>query len=226
MRVLLVEDDRRQAELLASLLQKHGFRAEIAGTCEEGERLARSGVHEVIILDRLLPDGDGLRLCQELRRQGVQSPILMLTILIGLEERVTGLEAGADDYLPKPYAPEELVARVRALARRATRSLQEIEPICIADLEVDLSAHQVWRAGSLIPLTRTEFAVFTYLLRRAGRACTRDEIANHVWGLYAALSPNQVDVTIARLRKKIEADGGQRLLYTVRGVGYMVVKGS
>ncbi|HEX9496080.1 MAG TPA: response regulator transcription factor [Candidatus Limnocylindria bacterium] len=221
MRLLLVEDEARLADVVRRGLIEHSYAVDLAGTSAQALELAQVNEYDAIILDRRLPDGDGAQVAAELRRNGLRTPILMLTARDTIEDRVEGLDLGADDYLVKPFAFPELAARVRALVRR---QMPERTPVLNAGkVSLDPASHTATYAGEPIKLAPREFAVLEYLLRRKGDAVTRNAIEEHSWdGDYDSLS-NVVDVYIARLR---QLTGGKRSpIETVRGVGYRLRDG-
>ena len=219
MKLLVVEDERRLAQILAEGLREAGYLVEVAFDGVEGQALALTGEFDVIILDLMLPRRDGLEICRELRRRQVDSAILMLTARDAVEDKVRGLDCGADDYLTKPFAFPEFLARVRSLLRRGVRARSQV--LTVADLEVDTVRREVRRAGQPIRLTAKEYAVLEYLTHNAGRVLTRDQILAHVWPSDYDGYSNTVDVFIRYLRRKIDwAD--PPLVHTVRGVGYVL----
>ena len=219
MRVLIVEDERKISAYVKRGLEEQGYAVDAAFTGREALEWAETVPFDLIILDILLPEMDGLTVSRELRKRGVRTPILMLTARDAIDDRVAGLDAGADDYLVKPFALKELLARLRALTRRA--SDQSRSPIIeFADLSLDPRNFQVRRGGQLIHLTTKEFKVLECLLREAERALTRTQIAEHVWNYETFNQSNVVDVYIRNLRRKIDDPFEQKLIYTVHGVGY------
>ena len=221
MRLLLVEDEARLAEVVRRGLIEHAYAVDLAGTSAEALALAAENEYDAIILDRRLPDGDGAQVAAELRRNGMRTPVLMLTARDTVEERVEGLDLGADDYLIKPFAFPELAARVRALVRR---QMPERQPVLSSGkITLDPATHAATYAGQPIKLATREFAVLEYLLRRKGDVVTRVAIEEHCWdGDYDSLS-NVIDVYVARLR---QLTGGRRSpIETVRGVGYRLRSG-
>jgi two-component system response regulator MprA len=217
-RVLVVEDDPDVRTALTRALSFEGY--EVA-TAEDGGRALETVLNDppsVIVLDVMMPFVDGLETCRRLRARGDETPILMLTALGDVSDRVDGLDAGADDYLVKPFALEELLARVRALLRRSAGDVSEL--LTFADLEMNLATRTVLRSGELIPLTKTEFDLLEVLLRGGGRVVARDQIYRDVWGFDFETSSNSLDVYVGYLRRKTEAGGASRLIHTVRGVGY------
>ena len=219
MRVLLVEDEQRLSAYVKYGLEESGYAVDAVFTGLDALDYAEAASYDLVILDIMLPIMDGLTVCRELRQRGNYTPILMLTARDAVDDRVNGLDAGADDYLVKPFALKELLARLRALTRRA--SDQSRSPIIeFADLSLDTRAYQVRRGGQLIHLTTKEFKVLECLLREAERALTRTQIAEHVWNYETFNQSNVVDVYIRNLRRKIDDPFEQKLIYTVHGVGY------
>jgi len=218
MRVLLVEDDPEVASVIAEGLSEWGMSVAREATFAAGRSRALISPFDVIILDVMLPGGDGFELCRSLRQRGVPSPVLMLTARDAVDDRVRGLEAGADDYLTKPFAFRELVARVRALARRPPTTLAET--IVIADLAVDLPAHRVRRGSREIELTAKEFALLECLVRHRGRVVDRATITAHVWDDNHDPFTNVLEVLVRRLRRKIDDGFDVKLIHTLRGAGY------
>lgn len=218
MRILLVEDERKVASFVARALRETAYAVDVAPTGEEGLRLALENPYDAILLDVRLPGMSGIELCRKLRQAEIQSPILMLTARSLVEHRVEGLDAGADDYLTKPFALAELQARVRALVRRGFRR-GEAKLRC-GDLELDRHRRNVTRAAKKVPLTSKEFALLELLLMRAPDAVTRSEIIEHVWDSHFDSETNLVDVYINRLRQKIDQGHASKLVHTLRGVGY------
>lgn len=218
MKVLLVEDDAELTVILKQGFAEHDIQLFTAATVDEGRTRVALGSYDVIILDVLLPGGDGFQLCEEIRRRGNATPILMLTALDAVNDRVRGLEAGADDYLAKPFAFRELLARVRALARRPPALAAEV--ISVADLEVDLAAHRVTRAGRRIELTAKEFALLELFVTHRNRALDRAAITAHVWDDNHDPFTNVLEVLVRRLRRKIDDDFEPKLIHTLRGTGY------
>ncbi|MCW5892141.1 MAG: response regulator transcription factor [bacterium] len=220
MRLLVVEDDRAIARALRDGLVARGYAVDLAGRAEEADELCREHAYDCVILDLGLPDGDGLLFLRDLRQRGSALPILVLTARGRLSDRVGGLDAGADDYLAKPFAFAEVVARVRALLRRGTATLPPV--LRVGDLEVDPARFNVRRAGRAISLTAKEFAILEYLARHAGELVTRSQLLDDCWDRnYDGLS-NLVDVYICRVRRKLDIDGAAPLLHTVRGAGFVL----
>ncbi|MEO8333932.1 MAG: response regulator transcription factor [bacterium] len=218
MRVLVVEDDPVLASVLEDGLTEEGIQVVRAASFDNGRTEAMLGTFNVIVLDVMLPGGTGFDLCRLLRERGVGTPVLMLTARDAVDDRVRGLECGADDYLTKPFAFRELVARIFALARRPPTQLPEV--VRIADLEVDLRAHRVHRAGNEIELTGKEFALLDVFARHRGQVVDRASITAHVWDDNHDSDSNVVDVLVRRLRQKIDDAHGVKLIHTVRGAGY------
>lgn len=218
MRVLLVEDDPELSAVIESGLGEHGFQVVRESTLEGGRMRAVLSPYDVIILDVMLPGGSGFDLCRSLRERGVGSPVLMLTARDAVDDRVRGLDAGADDYLTKPFAFRELVARLRALARRRPTPLPET--VSIADLEVDLRSHRVRRGGRTIDLTAKEFALLEFLVRHQDQVVDRATITAHVWDENHDPFTNVLEVLVRRLRLKIDEGFPVRLIHTLRGAGY------
>jgi DNA-binding response OmpR family regulator len=221
MRLLVVEDERRLAELIARRFRSEHYEVDLAYDGDDGLVRARSGGYDAIVLDRMLPGIDGIEICRRLRCAKVETPILMLTARRELQERVEGLDAGADDYLGKPFAFSELLARVRALTRRAERPLLP-NVLQIADLSLDMQRHRVELAGAEVELSPREFALLEYLMRNAGQVVTREQILDRVWGYDAEPEGNVIDLYIHYLRRKLDVARPEPLIKTVRGVGYMI----
>ncbi len=222
MRILLVEDNRRLSSTLKLSLMDEGYAVDVAYDGVEGQELAEMTPYDVIILDIMLPKRDGLEVCRELRQQRINSPILMLTARDTVEDRVKGLDSGADDYLVKPFALDELRARLRALLRR--ESTDKTGFLTVADLTLDPSTRDVTRGNAAIFLTVKEFALLEYLMRHSNRLITREMVEDHVWSYdYDGIS-NVVDVYIRRLRRKIDEPFAVKLIETVRGIGYRIRK--
>ncbi len=218
MRILLVEDEPKVSSFIVRSLRENAYAVDLAETGRKALDLARSFPYDAILLDLRLPDLDGVEVCRRLRQSGIEAPVLMLTARGLVEQRVEGLDAGADDYLVKPFALAELHARLRALVRRGLhRSAAKLR---YADLELDRHRRRVERAKRPIPLTQKEFALLELLLLRAPDAVTRSEIIEHVWDAQFAGESNLVEVYVNRLRQKIDQGSAVKLLHTVRGVGY------
>ena len=222
MRVLVVEDERKLAQVLASALTAEHYDVVVAPTGEDGFFRANAETFDLVVLDLMLPGRSGLEILQTLRKRHVQTPVLILTARDGVDDRVRGLDLGADDYLVKPFALPELLARIRALLRRGRSS--DILRIKVADLELDLAIRRVTRSGRELDLTTREFDLLEYLLRHQGHVVSREMLARDVWKEPRRATPidNVIDVQMTRLRRKIDADGQRRLIHTVRGVGFAV----
>jgi DNA-binding response OmpR family regulator len=218
MRALLIEDDRKAARLLAKGLQEEGFVVDVAPTGEEGEEKAAVNDYDVIVLDWLLPGKDGLAVCQALRAAGSSTPILMLTARDSIADRVSGLSTGADDYLTKPFAFAELLARIRALLRRSRVARPAV--LRVADLALDPATRRVTRRGVPVTLTPKEYAILEVLMRTTGDVVSRARLAERVWDEAPEALDNLVDVHLSHLRKKIDDGASAPLIHTVRGVGY------
>jgi two-component system OmpR family response regulator len=218
MRLLLVEDDPRVARLVSQALVEAEYETTVVGDGLVALASAEGGDYDLIILDILLPRLDGFEVCRRLREQRVRTPILMLTARDRVPDRVRGLDAGADDYLVKPFAVEELLARIRALVRRSIE--EHDERLAVADLSLDFATHTVARAGQPIELTPKEFQLLAYLMRHPGRVLTKDQILDHVWGYDSDASPGVVEIYIHYLRQKVDRASAEPRICTVRGVGY------
>jgi DNA-binding response OmpR family regulator len=218
MRLLLVEDDARIARFVAKGLREQAYAVDVCGTGDDALYEAAINTYDLVILDVMIPGRDGFEVCRELRKSGQRMPILMLTARDAVEDRITGLDHGADDYLTKPFEFRELLARLRALLRRSG----ELRPakIVVADLVLDTAAQSVSRAGRSVTLTAKEYALLEYLARNAGRVVGRAEIAEHVWDETFDPFSNLIEVYVNRVRRKIDADSGRPLLHTRRGAGY------
>ena len=222
MRVLLVEDERKISAYVRRGLEEAGYAVDVAFNGNEALSWTQKADYDAVILDILLPELDGLTVCREMRRRGVGAAVLALSARDTVDDRVAGLDAGADDYLVKPFAMKELLARLRALARRATEGSRS-PALSIGDLSLDPSRHRVTRAGKDITLSAREFAILEYLMRNAGRVVTRTMITEHVWDYDVFHQSNAVDVYIRTLRRKMDDDFESKLIQTVRGIGYQFV---
>lgn len=218
MRILVVEDNRRLSSSLRKSLEEDGYAVDAAYDGEEGEAFALSAPYDVILLDVMLPQKDGFELCRDLRRQGINAPILMLTARDAIDDRVDGLDSGADDYLVKPFSMNELRARLRALLRRNKPEKSAL--LEVGDLSMDPANRLVQRGDDPIMLTPREYAILEYLMRSPNRILTREMIEAHVWDFDFVSGSNVIDVYIRRLRRKIDDPYQVKLLETVRGVGY------
>ena len=217
MKILVVEDDRKAARLVSKGLEEGGFLVDIAYSAEEGDRMVRKADYDAIVLDWLLPGKDGPTFCRDLRARAVPTRILMLTAKDSLEDRVTGLKAGADDYLIKPFAFAELLARLEALLRRSP--IPQPSVLTVGDLMLDPARREVTRAGTPVKLTPREFAILEILMRHPGQLLTRSELGERIWGDLGDIS-NLVDVHVCNLRKKIDLPPLDSLIHTVWGSGY------
>jgi two-component system, OmpR family, response regulator len=219
-KILVIEDDPTVGQFVKRGLEEQRWVVDLVADGEAGERLAGSGAYDLIILDMRLPGRSGLDVLNGLRGRGFASPVLVLTAQDAVDAKVATLRAGADDYVTKPFAFEELLARVEALARRP-RAIAS-PTLRVADLELDQATHEVRRGGERIELTPKEYAVLEYLMRHAGRVMSRTLITEYAWGYHFDPGTNIVDVVINHLRKKVDARHEQKLIHTVRGVGYVV----
>lgn len=220
MRILLVEDDADLAQFIRKGLKEEQYAVDVATDGEEGLELALHNAYDLLILDIGLPKLDGLALCRRIRDKGNMTPVLLLTARNTVEDKVSGFDTGADQFLPKPFAFVELLAQIRALLRRG--STQQIVQLQVADLRLDPASHRVWRAGKEIALTNKEYALLEFLLRNKNRVLTRTAIIEHVWDISYDPMTNIVDAHIRALRAKIDRDFSPPLIATVRGAGYML----
>ncbi len=221
MRILVIEDDKEAAAYLMKALREAGHTPDHAADGDTGAAMAAEGGYDVLVVDRMLPKRNGLSVIEELREHGDHTPTLILSALGQVDDRVGGLRAGGDDYLTKPFAFSELLARVEALARRARPGNAETV-YRVADLELDRLGHTVSRAGNAIPLQPREFRLLEYLMKHAGQVVTRTMLLENVWDYHFDPQTNVIDVHISRLRAKIDKGYGAPLLHTVRGAGYMI----
>jgi two-component system OmpR family response regulator len=217
-RVLVVEDEKKLGELLGRGLREEGYAADLADRGEDALWMARAVDYDAIVLDLMLPGVDGLEVCRRLRRDGVWTPVLMLTARDGVEDRVSGLDTGADDYLTKPFSFEELLARLRALTRRAP--VQRPPVLEVGELRLDPAAHRAWRGKRELDLSAKEFALLELFMRRPGLTLTRTQLLDGAWDLAFESRSNVVDVYVRYLREKIDRPFGKESIETVRGVGY------
>jgi len=222
MRILVIEDEKKTAAFLAKGFREAGFDVDVATDGEMGLEQARETKFDLLIVDVMLPHKDGWDVIAELRRDEIRTPILLLTARDSVRDRVKGLELGADDYLVKPFAFSELLARVRSVLRRAPQ--QQTEHLRIEDLELDTERHKATRSGVALNLTPKEFLLLAHLVRSSGAVVSRDEIAEHVWEVGFTTNTNVVDVVVRRLRSKVDDPFKVKLIHTIRGVGY-VLKG-
>lgn len=220
MRVLVVEDEKKTVEYLRKGLSEHGFVVDVAENGEDGLHLASTGDYALIILDVMMPDKDGWSVVRDLRRSGIQTPVVFLTAKDTLDDKVRGLELGADDYMVKPFAFTELLARIRTILRRSPE--RRPETVRIADLEIDFFRHKASRAGRRIDLSPKEFVTLWFLASHRGEVLSRTLISEHVWDVNFESDANIVDVAIRRLRKKVDEPFPTSLIHTVRGVGYVL----
>ncbi|WP_018147571.1 winged helix-turn-helix domain-containing protein [Henriciella marina] len=220
MRVLVIEDDREHANFINKVLSEAGHEVELAENGTDGLTKAREGEFDALVVDRMLPGKDGLKLVEEYRNGGGQTPALFLSALSDVDNRVEGLKVGADDYLAKPFAPQELAARVEALGRRQVNGEPPVTRLKVADLEMDLLARKVWRGEQKIDLQPREFRLLEFLMRHAGQVVTRTMLLEKVWDYHFDPQTNVIDVHVSRLRAKIDKDFDEQLLQTVRGAGY------
>jgi len=220
MRLLVVEDEARIARFIRRGLEEEGHAVDVATDGDEAIVLATTNDYDVILLDILLPRRNGLAVCRDLRQRNVATPILMLTAKDSVQDKVAGLNSGADDYLTKPFSFDELVARVNALTRRQALARSPI--LSVADLTLDPISHDVRRGGDPIELTNKEYALLALLMRRPGQVLTRTQIAQQIWDMDVDSDSNVIDVYIRYLRKKVDAGRDQPLIHTVRGVGYTI----
>lgn len=221
MRILVVEDDATIAEFVGKGLREAGFAIDVASDGRAGLEQAAAGGYDAAIVDVMLPQLDGLALIDALRAKGIRTPVLILSARRSVDDRVRGLQAGGDDYLTKPFAFAELLARVQALIRRATGATEPTR-LTVADLSLDLLTRKVQRGPSAIDLRPREFTLLEYLMRNAGRVVSKTSILSHVWGYNFDPNTNVVDVLVSRLRDRIDRPFAARLLHTVRGVGYVL----
>jgi DNA-binding response OmpR family regulator len=224
MKLLLVEDDARTSRAIARGLREEGYVVDVAASGEEGEQLIHAGEYRVLIVDWYLPAKDGLAMCRELRQRGLTTPILMLTARDALADRVAALDTGVDDYLVKPFAFAELLARLRALLRRSDFSRPTL--LSVDDLCMDPVRHRVTRNGVPVSLTLREYQILEVLMRRPGEVVLRAQIEQELWGEVNDVTSNAVDVHVSHLRRKVDVPGRSRLLHTVRGRGFYVGIGS
>ena len=220
MKILIVEDEKKTVAYLKQGLEESGYVIDCAENGDDGSHLARTGSYDLIILDVMLPGRDGWSVIADLRGRGIPTPVLFLTARDAVHDRVKGLELGADDYLVKPFAFSELLARVRTLLRRG--SVRQATVLAVADLEIDLLRHRATRAGKALELTPKEFLLLSLLMRRAGDALSRTLIAEQVWDINFDSDSNVVDVHVRRLRLKVDDPFERKLIHTARGVGYVL----
>jgi DNA-binding response OmpR family regulator len=222
MRLLLVEDESEIQGFLKRSLTEAGYQVQVAGDAKTAERLATEDAQDVLVVDLGLPDEDGISLILRLRQQGMSAPVLILSARRSVDDRVRGLEQGGDDYLTKPFALAELLARLRNLLKRNSPARSEATRISVLDLELDLLRREASRGGESLSLTPQEFVLLEYLCRNAGRVVTRSMILDQVWGMRIQPETNVVDVHIYRLRGKVDSEERRPLIKTLRGVGYVL----
>lgn len=219
MRILVVEDELKISQFVVQALKPLGYAVESVNTGEDARNYFDQIEYDLVVLDVMLPDDSGIKICKDFKQLRPQTPILMLTTLSQIQDKVRGLDSGADDYMTKPFDVDELSARVRALLRRHSEKQMGLK---CADLELDIVKHQALRAGSLIKLTNKEYSLLEYFMRNLGRPLTRAQIAQHVWDQHFDPESNVVDVYVKQLRKKIDADSDRKLIKTIVGVGYVL----
>jgi DNA-binding response OmpR family regulator len=222
MHILVVEDEKRLAALLRRVLMEERHVVDVTHDGASGLGMVLGDSYDLVVLDLMLPEMDGMTVCREMRKEKIEVPVLMLTARGAVEDRVAGLKTGADDYLVKPFAMEEFLARVDALLRRRNRQLDSSSQLRVGDLSLDLLRHEANRNGRSIELTAKEFALLEYLMRHPGQVLTRTQILDHVWGYDLDTLSNVVDIYIHYLRDKIDRGSEQPLIKTVRGVGYRI----
>ncbi|HZR44548.1 MAG TPA: response regulator transcription factor [Ktedonobacteraceae bacterium] len=222
MHILIVEDEKRLAHLLRRVLLEERHTVDLAYDGPGGLDLALSDTYDLVVLDVMLPGMDGIEICRQMRTERILAPVLMLTARGAVEDRVTGLNVGADDYLTKPFAMEELLARINALLRRRDRRFEETPQLTVGDLTLDLVRHEARRAGRVIELTAKEFALLEYLMRHPGQVLSRTQIIDTVWRYDMEALSNVVDIYIHYLRDKVDQGFSRPLIKTVRGVGYKI----
>ena len=220
MRILVVEDEKKVARFIQQGLEEEHYAVEIANDGESGALLAETGTYDLIVLDVMLPGINGIDVTRRLRAARIPTPILMLTAKTATEDKVAGLDSGADDYLTKPFAFAELLARVRSLLRRGT--LEKTTMLSVADLELDMVTHRARRAGRAIDLTAKEYALLEYFMRNKDRVLSRTIISEHIWDYNFDTGTNLIDVYVSHLRTKIDSGHERKLIQTVRGVGYVM----
>lgn len=220
-RVLVIEDDETTAREIVAELSVHGMQADWVANGRDGLEHATQRDYDLITLDRMLPGMDGIDVVAELRRAGRDTPVLMISALSDVDERVRGLRAGGDDYLTKPFAPDEMSARAEVLLRRR-QPQAVVQRLRVSDLELDLVSHVAYRGGQPLTLLPTEYRLLEFLMRNSGQVLTRTMIFETVWGFHFDPGTNVIDVHIARLRRKIDGTGQPALIHTVRGTGYMI----
>ena len=224
MKVLIVEDEQKVAKALQQGLEEHQMSCELAFDGQIGKRLALRNFYDIIILDVIMPGMNGFDVCRELRQAGVNTPVLMLTALDTTEDKLSGFDVGADDYLSKPFEFRELLARIRSIVKRTTGVMQSSNLLRFADLELDLDTQTASRGGRTIELTAKEFALMEYLIRNKGRVLSKAEIADKVWDINFDTGTNVIEVYVNYLRKKVDRDFPDKLIHTQIGKGYILRK--
>jgi heavy metal response regulator len=220
MRILIIEDEKKVASFIKKGLEEEYFVADIAGDGKEGLKLALSEEYDIIIMDIMLPYMDGITLIKEIRRREISTPVLMLTVNDSVKDKVEGLDAGADDYLTKPFAFEELIARLRALLRRNENS--KTSKLTVANLVLDLQSHRVFRNNQEIILTPKEYSILEYLMRNSKKVISRTKLIEHVYDYHFDTETNIIDVYINKVRSKIDTNFEKPLIHTIRGIGYVI----
>lgn len=220
MRILVIEDEKKVADFIRRGLKEEGYAVDVSYNGQEGQFMASTNEYDLIILDLMLPQTDGITICKKLRADKISTPIIMLTAKDSMQDKVTGLDSGANDYLTKPFAFGELLARIRVLLRKSTDKITTA--LKMGDLELDLISHKVTRSGKEIALTSKEYTLLEYLMHNAGAVVTRTMISEHVWDINFDTFTNVIDVYINYLRNKIDAGHKKNLIHTVRGRGYIL----
>ena len=222
MNILVVEDDKHISNIIVEGLQEEGFSGDIAKSIQEAKVKLDSREYDLIILDKILPDGDGVSFCKQLREEGVNTPVMILSACVELDDVVNGLENGADDYLTKPFRFRELIARVRVLMKRRNNIANHI--LKVKDLTLNIMSREVKRGNENVELRNNEFNVLLLLMKRKNMVVSKTELIDRVWNIDEYVDPNIINVTIYNLRKKIEQPGKEKLIKTVRGIGYKIVE--
>jgi heavy metal response regulator len=223
MRILVIEDEKKVARFIQQGLEEEHYSVDVSHDGNEGLTMAETGSYDILIIDVMLPGKDGIEITSELRSERITTPILMLTAKISTEDKVAGLDSGADDYLTKPFAFAELLARVRSLLRRGSK--EKTTQLTAADLELDTITHRARRGGKTIELTAKEYALLEFLLRNKDRVLSRTIIAEHIWDYHFDTGTNLIDVYINHVRNKVDSGFDLKLIHTVRGVGYVLKEG-
>jgi heavy metal response regulator len=223
MRILVIEDEKKVARFIQQGLEEEHYFVDVSHDGKEGLTMAETGSYDILIIDIMLPEQNGIEITRELRAEQITTPILMLTAKTATEDKVAGLDSGADDYLTKPFAFAELLARVRSLLRRGSQ--EKTTQLTAADLELDTVTHRARRAGKIIELTAKEYALLEFLLRNKDRVLSRTIIAEHIWDYHFDTGTNLIDVYINHVRNKVDSGFELKLIHTVRGVGYVLKEG-